>query len=381
MGCYNNPNDREHDFDRLIDSVKNCSLCPTMEARTGVLSELNGNIYSNVLFVAEAPGRLGADRTRIPLFGDQTGANFQKLIDTVGWSREDFFITNAVLCNPRNENGNNAPPCRQTVENCSIYLNILIQIMNPEYIITIGQKALDSVNQIEKVNVKLRDQVRTRILWNGRTLIPLYHMGPRALIHRNFYNQLADFYWLKNTVSIKASKWEKLQRIRLSNAILDSKFYPSRLQKVIIEILRSAEGISQFKLTKILYLADYEFLKTTGRLLTNSYYLRAYNGPLPMGMDKQLDELQKRKYILTFRGKYRIGSERVSTGLPDADKEMLMRVITKYAGKGDGEIKTLTYLTPPMRRILRTEKYQGQPMIWTPVFSADDFVLDGPIPD
>lgn len=83
--------DIEKKFDLLIDSIENCRLCPNMEARTKVFSEFNGNINSNVLFIAEAPGRLGADRTAIPLFGDQTGNNFQYLIDTIEWSREQFF--------------------------------------------------------------------------------------------------------------------------------------------------------------------------------------------------------------------------------------------------------------------------------------------------
>ena len=63
-----------------------------------------------MLFVAEAPGRLGADRTGIPLYGDRTGENFQTLLGNIGWKREQVFITNAVLCNPKQETGITAPP-------------------------------------------------------------------------------------------------------------------------------------------------------------------------------------------------------------------------------------------------------------------------------
>src|SRR5690606_25553634 len=107
--------DKDRQFEKLVDSIENCRLCPDMECRAKVFSENNGNIYSNVLFIAEAPGRLGADRTRIPLFGDQTGVNFQRLINTIGWTRDKFFITNAILCNPRNEKGNNMTPTKDHI--------------------------------------------------------------------------------------------------------------------------------------------------------------------------------------------------------------------------------------------------------------------------
>ena len=48
-----------------------------MECRRKVFSEANGNIDSKALFIAEAPGRLGADKTGIPLYGDRTGDNFE----------------------------------------------------------------------------------------------------------------------------------------------------------------------------------------------------------------------------------------------------------------------------------------------------------------
>lgn len=374
MKCpMNTEANREKEFEKLVDSVANCTLCSNMSSRTGVLSELNGNIYSNVLFVAEAPGRLGADKTRIPLFGDQTGANFQKLIDTVGWSREDFFITNAVLCNPRNENGNNATPGKQNIYNCAIYLRILIEIMNPEYIVTIGQKALEAVDSIHNVNIRLRDTVRSRVSWNGRTLIPLYHMGPRALIHRNFYNQLADFYWLKNTVKLKPQRWEKLNKLRIEDIVLSSKFYPSKFQKLVVELLDHVGTVSKFKLTKLIYLTDYEFLKNAGKLLSNSFYLRAYEGPLPMGMDKQLDELRQRGLISNNSKGYLRGKGAAEFSLSNEEKSVLKQVLMNHGHKTDEQIKTATYLTKPMKRILRVEKGDEQSMLWKPVFTEEDF--------
>jgi len=74
---------REARFSDLCEAVKHCNLCDRLQGRTKVLSKANGNFLSKVLFIAEAPGRLGADRTGIPLFGDKTGDKFEMLIGNI----------------------------------------------------------------------------------------------------------------------------------------------------------------------------------------------------------------------------------------------------------------------------------------------------------
>jgi DNA polymerase len=111
--------------------------------RKKVLSAKNGNLNSKVLFIAEAPGRLGAERTNTPLYGDKTGDNFEKLLGSIGWKRDDVFITNSVLCNPqknsRNNRSVNAQPNCEELKNCNEYLEKTIKIINPDVIITLGE--------------------------------------------------------------------------------------------------------------------------------------------------------------------------------------------------------------------------------------------------
>ena len=74
-----------------------CRICPDLADKTAVLSELNGSLMPRVLFLAEAPGRQGADRTRRPFYGDKSGANLQILLDSIGLSRDEIFITNSEI--------------------------------------------------------------------------------------------------------------------------------------------------------------------------------------------------------------------------------------------------------------------------------------------
>jgi len=118
-------------YDTLVERVQACRLCPRMEGRRRVLGAGNGALQARVLFLAEAPGRLGGDRTGRPLTSDQTGRNFARLLDGIGWRREDVFVSNAVLCNPRDDAGRNAPPSAREIRHCSAHLRDLLTMLDP----------------------------------------------------------------------------------------------------------------------------------------------------------------------------------------------------------------------------------------------------------
>ena len=183
-------------FEMLVENANRCSLCARMCGRNKVLSGKNGNIDSKVIFIGEAPGRLGADRTGIPFYGDQAGQNFERLLQFTGLTRQQVFNTNAVLCNPRDEKGNNSPPNKEEVRNCSLHLSILIDIIEPEVIVPLGQCALRSLCIIEAHRIELRKNVRKPAKWGKYTVVPMYDPGPRAAIHRSITDQKEDFSFL-----------------------------------------------------------------------------------------------------------------------------------------------------------------------------------------
>src|SRR5712692_1287430 len=107
-----------------------CTRCPAMCERTAVLSSLNGSISARVMFIGEAPGRKGADRTRIPFSGDQSGKNFERFLDSIKLTRAEIFITSAALCNPRSASGANRRPTAREISNCSDYLKRTIKLVD-----------------------------------------------------------------------------------------------------------------------------------------------------------------------------------------------------------------------------------------------------------
>jgi uracil-DNA glycosylase family 4 len=171
-----------------------CVRCAGMCGRTAILSELNGALEARVMFVGEAPGRKGADRTRVPFSGDQSGNNFDRLLQSIGLRRDEIFITSAALCNPRSESGSNRRPSSKEIRNCSYFLRRTIELVQPPIIVTLGTVALEALRLIHYHEFTLRADAAKVHQWYGRKLIPLYHPSPQVLItSRSEQAQLRDY--------------------------------------------------------------------------------------------------------------------------------------------------------------------------------------------
>ena len=168
--------------------------CAEMCGRAAVLSELNGALDARVMFIGEAPGRKGADQTRIPFSGDQSGRNFDRFLQSIRLRRDQIFITSAALCNPRSPSGANRLPSSSEIRNCSAFLQRTMELVQPAIIVTLGTVALEALKVIHYHEFSLREDAARVRKWNGRLLIPLYHPSPQVLItSRNEQQQLRDY--------------------------------------------------------------------------------------------------------------------------------------------------------------------------------------------
>ena len=185
---------REARFTDLVLEAAACRRCPAMCERTAVLSELNGPLDARIMFIGEAPGRKGADRTRIPFSGDQSGRNFDRFLASINLRRDQIFITSAALCNPQTSSGANRKPTRTEVANCSAFLRRAIELIDPLVIVTLGSVALDALKRIQYHEFTLKEAAGRIQQWNGRTLVPIYHPSPQVLAgHRREADQLRDY--------------------------------------------------------------------------------------------------------------------------------------------------------------------------------------------
>lgn len=181
------------EFDDLVRRAQDCRACPAMEGRRRVLSHANGDPSARVMFVAEAPGRLGGELTGVPLSRDQSGKRFEHLLAQAGLTREAIFITNAALCNPRDGRGRNRSPSRTELGNCSRWLTETLALVDPAVVASLGVTALGALKRLEPHGLTLRQDVARPVRWYGRWLFPLYHPSPRAGLSRAYTDQDEDF--------------------------------------------------------------------------------------------------------------------------------------------------------------------------------------------
>ena len=148
---------RSTSFEVLSGRVSRCRRCEAM-AYSHVLSAANGALEAGVLIVGEAPGRLGAARTGVPFSGDRSGDRLELLLGEAELTREDVFITNAVLCNPLSTPANgerrNRRPRASELRACQPYLEETLEFVAAPIVVALGGAALDALGRIEAHGVE-----------------------------------------------------------------------------------------------------------------------------------------------------------------------------------------------------------------------------------
>lgn len=193
---------KERQFKELVKEAAACTQCPAMCGRSAVLSELNGSPDARIMFIGEAPGRKGADRTRVPFSGDQSGANLDRFLNSINLTRKEIFITSAALCNPRSESGANRKPTQKELANCSGFLRRTIELVDPRVIVTLGSVALEALKRIQYHELNLKSAAAQVHSWNDRVLVPIYHPSPQVLAsHRREAEQLTDYQVVRKAIN------------------------------------------------------------------------------------------------------------------------------------------------------------------------------------
>ncbi|NKI72363.1 uracil-DNA glycosylase [Collimonas pratensis] len=350
-----------NEFSQLVADVKACRKCDRMCDSERVLGPASGSLRAKVVFIGEAPGRLGADESQIPFHGDKSGHNFESLIQQVGLSRYELFVTNAVLCNPRDSNGNNATPTATEIKNCSHFLKRQIELIDPPLVVTLGRIALNACSLIEQHDLELRTGVRTANSWLGRSLVPAYHPGQRAMLHRSFANQLSDYQFIKEQVARNGVKRKK-----------GSGSVASRGTKELIDTITSQKSdLSYFALHKLFFMIEARALDELGARLSDSYIIRQKDGPYCVELHPQKILALNLNLSMYTRGGVLHIKRMASTSLFDEPDniskspfdtpalELISAVISKYGSLSDTELKRAAYCTKAMRSVLRKEKTSG----------------------
>lgn len=360
---------KELTFTELVNEVRACVVCPRMNGSARVLGFSSGNLFGRVMFIGEAPGRFGADQSEIPFHGDAAGNNFEDFLRFADISREEIFVTNAVLCNPKDDLGRNSTPTTQEIGNCSGFLRRQVELIDPPYVVTLGATALAAVSAIEHHGLSLRENVRQAVPWFGRVLIPLYHPGQRAIIHRSKANQRSDYQFVAEQIRRRGPA-KRLSHGSIRADVLDA----CRI------ILERRGATTYFALHKLLFLLEYLHVKNAGRRLTSAYFIRQKDGPYCV--DLAIDRIRKSELfdVSKVGGQLLVSRKGFARQLAletyfqedtNGESAVLQQLVTnlleRYTYDDDADLKKAVYLTAPMRFILRQEMTAGLNMCNVPI--------------
>lgn len=159
-------------------------------------------VRPRVLFIAEAPNLEDTVRhghLTIDAGTDPTGKLLHELIrDELGLRLEEVAFTNAVLCLPKGGSGR-YPVTRALRETCRPHLVSFIETLQPRVVATLGAKALDAANRVERhgLGTAMRGAAGRSVEWQGRRLFALAHPGRLGRISRGLEQQREDWRVLR----------------------------------------------------------------------------------------------------------------------------------------------------------------------------------------
>ena len=124
--------ERRTALEAIAAEVRVCTNCRLHVTRTRAVPG-EGDPDTEVVFVGEGPG-FNEDRGGRPFIG-RAGDLLVKLLGSIGWRREDVFITNVVKCRPPE----NRDPAPDEIAACAPYLRRQLAVLDPAVVVTLGR--------------------------------------------------------------------------------------------------------------------------------------------------------------------------------------------------------------------------------------------------
>ncbi|MGB9894083.1 MAG: uracil-DNA glycosylase, partial [Candidatus Saccharicenans sp.] len=153
------------EWEALIKKILSCRFCPLYKTRTQAVPG-EGNRKAKLMFVGEAPGR-DEDLQGRPFVG-RAGQLLTKIIQAMGFSRDEVYIANVIKCRPPE----NRTPKPDEIKACSPYLLKQIELIRPKVIVALGKVAAEFLLQTSKSMSEIRGSFGE---FQGIPVMPTFH--------------------------------------------------------------------------------------------------------------------------------------------------------------------------------------------------------------
>lgn len=177
----------------LEAKVKACRKCELHQSRTNAVFG-EGDPATDLLLIGEGPGRVEDEKGR-PFVGP-AGKKLDEILNSVGISRHEVYITNVVKCRPPH----NRTPLAQEMETCFPYLEAQIAKINPKVVTTLGNAATKKLLNTDQGITSLRGEFQP--YRSGIKIFPMFH--PSYLLR----------YQSKEVGTPKHLTWQDIKKVK-----------------------------------------------------------------------------------------------------------------------------------------------------------------------
>lgn len=171
---FMNVDQKQHLLDQITADMLENHVCPDLAKTATNIVPGAGNPDAEIMFVGEAPGK-NEDLTGEPFIG-AAGKNLDKLLESIGLTRQDVFITSIVKYRPPN----NRDPKPEEKAAFLPYLERQIDVIQPTLIVPLGRHGMQSFLPgvtIGQVHGTLQHDAK------GRAILPMLH--PAASLYNH----------------------------------------------------------------------------------------------------------------------------------------------------------------------------------------------------
>ena len=133
--------------------TESCRRCSALVESRGQISWGVGSPDARLVVVGEAPGAgdpdadrwRGGNYTGMAYTSRHSGRRVRRLFESLGYSPDELYFTNAVKCFPEDGDGSNREPTDRERSNCRPHLLAEIETIDPACIVPTGRHATASL--------------------------------------------------------------------------------------------------------------------------------------------------------------------------------------------------------------------------------------------
>ncbi len=149
----------------LREEIGDCQRCKLSKGRKNIVFG-EGSVDAEIMFIGEGPGE-DEDIQGRPFVG-KAGQLLTRLIEKMGFKREDVYIGNIVKCRP----SFNRDPEEDEINACSPFIKKQAEIISPKVIVSLGRISTQTLIGLKIPIGKLRGKFYQ---FENIPLMPTFH--------------------------------------------------------------------------------------------------------------------------------------------------------------------------------------------------------------